>query len=364
MIRLTAVTLVVFALLAAAPTGAAAQGARGSVDGEVTDTSGGVLPGVTVVAVGAGGQLLTTTVTDGSGRYELRALPAGRVTLTFDLAGFSGASVVVAVPSGARLRHVQRLALGSVSETVDVRALAPAAPPRPVPPPAPPPPVLRPVPPHDRDSICGPSKPGPSPEAIGTIRSAREPVSRGLFGRDAQVVIDGGLSDGLEVGRNLIVRRHYRAVGMTRADTIAEHSAGLIQIVSADDHASVGVAVYVCDELRTGDFLVPFAAEPIRDTEAAGVPAYYDASRILFADEGQILGVPRRMMVIDRGSSQGLHVGQRFTLFRRGRDAARPEALGDATVVAVRSDSATVRIDRATDAISAGDWAAPQTTRR
>jgi hypothetical protein len=74
-----------------------------------------------------------------------------------------------------------------------------------------------------------------------------------------------------------------------------------------------------------------------------------------------MLGAPRRLMVIDRGADHGIRAGQRLTLFRRrpGR-GARPTVVGDAIVVAVRSDSATIRVERAIDAISSGDWAAPQ----
>jgi hypothetical protein len=118
--------------------------------------------------------------------------------------------------------------------------------------------------------------------------------------------------------------------------------------------------VYACDELRKGDFLASFTPQPTRDPEPRGTPAYDDAARILLADEGQTLGAPRRLMVIDRGTDHGIRAGQRFTLFRQGGDAARREVVGDAVVVAVRMDSATIRIDRASDVITAGDWAAPQ----
>ena len=98
---------------------------------------------------------------------------------------------------------------------------------------------------------------------------------------------------------------------------------------------------------RQGDFLASFKPEPIRPPEPRGVPVYDDPARILFADEGQILGAPRRLMVIDRGSERGIRVGQRLTLFRRkARGGARPDIVGDAIVVAVRTDSATIR-DRA-----------------
>jgi hypothetical protein len=64
--------------------------------------------------------------------------------------------------------------------------------------------------------------------------------------------------------------------------------------------------------------------------------------------------------VIDRGSAQGVRVGQHCTLFRRHRSGG-PEITGEAIVVAVRLDSATIRIERVFDAIAAGDLAAPQT---
>ena len=216
------------------------------------------------------------------------------------------------------------------------------------------------MPAHDRDSICGPAKPGALPESLGTIRTGRDATQRGLYTTGAELIIDGGLNDGLEVGRNLVVRRHYRVRGAESVDAVGEHSAGVLQIVAAGERSSVGVVVYACDELRKGDFLASFKPEPIRDPDPLGTPAYYDAARILFADEGQLLGAPRRLMVIDRGIDHGIRFGQRFTLFRQGPDAAKRDVVGDAIVVAVRTDSATIRVDHVLDAILAGDWAAPQ----
>jgi hypothetical protein len=65
-------------------------------------------------------------------------------------------------------------------------------------------------------------------------------------------------------------------------------------------------------------------------------------------------------MVIDRGSDHDIRAGQRFTLFHQQGRGGRRTIGGDAVVVAVRSDSATIRVDHVIDAIMAGDWAAPQ----
>ena len=362
--RIPASTLVTIALVIVCSTVAAGQPAQGVVRGEATDSSGGVLPGVTVVAAAADGRLLATTVTDGSGRYLVPALPAGPITLSFQLEGFAIATVAVAVRPGAESRVVERLQLASLSETVVVKAPPKIDPPLrvvpPPPPPPPPPPVVRPVPTHDRGAICGPAKPDALPESLGTIRSGRDETQRGLYTTGSQLVIDAGLDDSLEMGRNLVVRRHYRVRGASGADMVGEHSSGLVQIVAAAEHSSIAVVVYACDELRIGDFLASFTAQPPRDPDPLGVPVYDDAARILLADEGQTLGAPRRLMVIDRGDDHGIRVGQRFTLFRQRGDRTRREVIGDAVVVAVRTDSATIRVDRASDVITAGDWAAPQ----
>ena len=65
------------------------------------------------------------------------------------------------------------------------------------------------------------------------------------------------------------------------------------------------------------------------------------------------------MMVIDRGIMQGVQRGQRLTIFRRSSGAAGvPVSIGDGVIIAVRADSATMRIDRATDAVMVGDLVA------
>jgi hypothetical protein len=217
------------------------------------------------------------------------------------------------------------------------------------------------VPTHDHDSVCGPAKRSATAESFGTIRSRRDDAATGMYTKGDELVIDGGTLDGLEVGRNLVVRRYYRVPGgpSEMAET-GEHSSGLLQIVAATERSAFAVVVYACDELMKGDFLASFTPEPVRTPDPVGIPVYEDAARILFADAGQMLGAPRRLMVIDRGSDEGIRAGQRLTLFRRRPGRGRPAIVGDAVVVAVRSDSATIRVERAIDAIASGDWAAPQ----
>lgn len=215
------------------------------------------------------------------------------------------------------------------------------------------------VPEHDKDSVCGPAKVDLVPESFGTLRSRRYAANR-LYAEGDELIVDGGTVTGLEVGRNLVVRRTYRVEWEPRLDA-GEHTAGLVQIVAAEEFTSVAVVIYACDEMMQGDRLASFNPEPLRAPAPASTPDYRQAVKILFPDIGQLLGAPRRMLVIEGGAAAGVRVGQRVTLFRRRLSGGgEPSVVGDAVVVAVRNDSATIRVNHVTDAIFFGDWAALQ----
>src|ERR1700704_3651168 len=79
--------LAVFALLVLVPAVAFAQA---SITGIVKDTSGAVLPGVTVEAASpALIEKVRTAVADGTGQYLIADLRPGPYTVTFTLTGFS-----------------------------------------------------------------------------------------------------------------------------------------------------------------------------------------------------------------------------------------------------------------------------------
>ena len=63
--------------------------AQASIAGTVTDSSGAVLPGVTVEAASpALIEKVRTAVSDGTGRYRIENLRPGVYTVTFTLPGF------------------------------------------------------------------------------------------------------------------------------------------------------------------------------------------------------------------------------------------------------------------------------------
>ena len=72
----------------------ASGGATGSISGQVTNTSGAGLGGASVTA----GNLSATT--DGTGHYLITNIPAGTVTVSASLSGYSSASESVSVTAG------------------------------------------------------------------------------------------------------------------------------------------------------------------------------------------------------------------------------------------------------------------------
>ena len=101
--------------------------AQGSITGVVTDSSGGVLPGVTVeVASPALIERVRSAVTDGTGQYQIVSLPPGAYSVTFMLAGFNTLKREGIELTGNFTATVNgNLRVGSLAETVTVTGEAP-----------------------------------------------------------------------------------------------------------------------------------------------------------------------------------------------------------------------------------------------
>src|SRR5215475_4974939 len=60
----------------------------GAINGKVTDTTGAVLPGVTVTITSASMQGSRNDVTNADGVYRFSAIPPGDYQVTYELSGF------------------------------------------------------------------------------------------------------------------------------------------------------------------------------------------------------------------------------------------------------------------------------------
>ena len=122
--RLSAALVGVIVLLLTATNGWAQATAQ--INGTVADSSGAVLPGVTVIAIQTETGFRREVVTDDTGSYALLNLPTGPYRIEATLSGFrtfAQTGVVLQVNSNPVIPV--KMELGSLEETVSVEAAAP-----------------------------------------------------------------------------------------------------------------------------------------------------------------------------------------------------------------------------------------------
>ena len=102
-----------------------AQGTA-SIAGTVKDSSGSVLPGVTVTSTQTATGLVRTSVSDAAGGYTISNLPVGPYKLEFMLQGFrTSVQTGIVLQVGGSPTINAALELGNVEESVTVEGEAP-----------------------------------------------------------------------------------------------------------------------------------------------------------------------------------------------------------------------------------------------
>ena len=122
--RLFVVALLAVAVLALrAPAAFAQGGSTSTINGTVTDTSGAVIPGASVLVKNAATAGTSEAVTNSDGQFTIPALNPGKYSVTVTLTGFKTATVTdvelrAGVPAGVNVK----LEVGGVAEQVNVSA--------------------------------------------------------------------------------------------------------------------------------------------------------------------------------------------------------------------------------------------------
>ena len=102
-----------------------AQRTTGDISGTVTDSTGGVLPGVTITAVCTETNFTRTAVTDGTGGFRVSELPICVYRVTSDLQGFKSTSREAPVAPNGVTKVDFKLEVGTQSETITVEGVSP-----------------------------------------------------------------------------------------------------------------------------------------------------------------------------------------------------------------------------------------------
>ena len=117
--------LLLAAAVCLASTAAFAQKTTGDMSGTVTDSTGGVLPGVTVTAVCPDTNLTRSAVSDNQGSYSIPELPVCTYKVTSELPGFKTVTreVQIAVNTVAKVDF--KMDVGTQSESITVEGVSP-----------------------------------------------------------------------------------------------------------------------------------------------------------------------------------------------------------------------------------------------
>ena len=99
-----------------------AQTVTATLQGQILDPSGSVIPKAKVTAVNKGTGLSRSAETSATGSYEVPALPAGEYTVTAQISGFQTQTKDVTLEVGQTAALDFTLAVGSVSEITTVQA--------------------------------------------------------------------------------------------------------------------------------------------------------------------------------------------------------------------------------------------------
>lgn len=183
---------------------------------------------------------------------------------------------------------------------------------------------------------------------------------RRQFAAPDTLMIPGGTTAGLQVGQQFFVRRlllsptHEKPSAKTPGTV---HTAGWITIVGSDNFAALARIDHACDGFLEGDYLEPFTAAALPATVSApGDTAFGDMGKLLFGNDGRRSFANGDLIVINRGSSHGVTAGARLGVYRDVKSGGPLVPVGQAIVLTVGADTATVIADRVRDSLTAGDW--------
>ncbi|MGH9370502.1 MAG: carboxypeptidase-like regulatory domain-containing protein, partial [Vicinamibacterales bacterium] len=122
MTKLLSTMVALLCVIGLQPAAAVAQTAgSGNIEGVVTDATGGVLPGVTVIVRNLDTNVTREAATDQGGRYRAALLQPGRYEVTAVMTGFTATPITeIAVQVGQTTPIDVRMRPEGVAETITV----------------------------------------------------------------------------------------------------------------------------------------------------------------------------------------------------------------------------------------------------
>ena len=97
----------------------------GTISGEVKDSTGAVIPGVTVTVVNKATNATRTSISNGVGLFDFPALPPGPYSVKGEIEGFKTVTRDLELQVQATVRVDLAMELGTISEMATVTGVSP-----------------------------------------------------------------------------------------------------------------------------------------------------------------------------------------------------------------------------------------------
>lgn len=183
-----------------------------------------------------------------------------------------------------------------------------------------------------------------------------------MFATGDTVILNAGSAQGVQPGQQYFVRRSVRD-SLTKQPKVGAlygiHTAGWITVVAARTDMSIATVTHACDGVLEGDYVEPFSPPAMPTSALTGAPDFDHPGHIMLADERRQMGYSGLVMLMDRGTEDGVRAGQALTIYRESLNGQGPIVdVGRATVLSVSPKSSVVRIDSSRDAVYLGDLVA------
>ena len=211
------------------------------------------------------------------------------------------------------------------------------------------------------EQVCAPGLTFDTPPAPLRVTGSQEAVIHHTMSPGDLVTINAGTDNGIDVGQRYFARRVIprEKRDVSRDNPAVIHTAGWIRVYAVDTRMSLATIEYACDAVRLDDYLEPFALPVVPPPLAAKPPQRSNYGRVLSGEDNRTRFATGEYVVVDRGSDHGVALGTQFVVYRDKQLSGNfLFELADAVAVDVKPETSTLRVTRAIDGVTVGDYVA------
>ena len=216
------------------------------------------------------------------------------------------------------------------------------------------------LPPDVISLACAPTLTYEMPSVSLRVSGGQESVARLSHAPGDLVAINAGTRSGITVGQEFYTRRVLSSsesrVGSSNPGTV--RTSGWIRVWAVDEDMSLATITHACETVDVNDYLEPFTVPTVPSpSQITGPPERGNYGLVLSGQDRRTQFGRGDYLLINRGSGQGVSAGARFVIYHDKKSSGNfLFQIAEAVAVDVKTDTATLQVLSAIDAISAGDY--------